>query len=163
VSTTGVFSPLPSCLNTKENVRSKVRSRDESSSPPCAQNTDYANIRVLMAEDNKINQKVMKRMLLRLGLELIDIVENGQEAVDREATQTYDVILMDMDMPVMDGLEATRQIVARPRVESTDVIPKIFVVSAHALDTLQAQAEAAGCDGCISKPFNLQNIKNIFE
>jgi CheY-like chemotaxis protein len=101
----------------------------------------------------------MERMLLRLGLEQFDIVENGQEAVDREATQTYDVILMDMDMPVMDGLEATRQILARPRA---DVAPKIFFVTAHALDTFQAQAKAAGGYGFISKPFNLQTIESIF-
>ena len=109
-------------------------------------------------------------MLLRLGLEHIEIVENGQEAVDREATQRYDVILMDMDMPVMDALEATGQIVARPRVESTDVTPKILFVSAHALDTFQAKArvevetEVAGSEGFISKPFNVQIIiKSIFE
>jgi CheY-like chemotaxis protein len=101
-------------------------------------------------------------MLLRLGLEHIDIVENGQEAVDREATQTYDVILMDMEMPVMDGIEATRQIIARPRVELTDVAPKIFFVTAHALDSFQAQAKAAGGDGFISKPFNLRKIERIF-
>jgi CheY-like chemotaxis protein len=89
----------------------------------------------------------MQRILFRLGLEQIDVVENGQEAVDREATQTYDVILMDMEMPVMDGLEATRQILARPRVESTDVTPKIFFVTAHALDSFQARAEAAAVTG----------------
>ena len=115
-----------------------------------------------MAEDNKINQKVMKRMLLRLGLEQIDIVENGQEAVDREVAQRYDVILMDMDMPVMDGLEATRQIVARPRLEATDVSPKIFFVTAHALDAFRVQAKEAGGHGFISKPFNLQKIESIF-
>jgi CheY-like chemotaxis protein len=145
----------------------RKRSRAEMSSmafPGCEQTTDscYANIRVLVAEDNKINQKVLKRMLFRLRLEQIDIVDNGQEAVDREATQTYDVILMDMDMPVMDGLEATRQIVARPRVELKDVAPKIFFVTAHALDTFQAQAKAAGGHGFISKPFNLQMIKSVF-
>jgi signal transduction histidine kinase/ActR/RegA family two-component response regulator len=164
VSTTGVSSPSPSCSNTKKRSHSKVRSRDESSLPCCKQKTDscYRNIRVLVAEDNKINQKVMKRMLLRLGLEHIDIAENGQEAVDREATNTYDVILMDIQMPVMDGLQATRQIVARPRVESTDVTPKIFFVSAHALDAFQAQARAAGGDGFISKPVKLQKIESIF-
>jgi signal transduction histidine kinase len=160
-------SPLPPCFNTKKRSESKIRSRDELSLhvPGCEQASDscYATIRVLVAEDNKINQKVMKRMLLRLGLEHVDIVENGQEAVDREATQTYDVILMDMDMPVMDGLEATRQIVARPRVELADVTPKIFAVTAHALDTFQAQAKAAGSDGFITKPVNLQKIKNIFD
>jgi signal transduction histidine kinase/CheY-like chemotaxis protein len=156
--------PLPSCLNAKKRSHSKDQYRDEPSLPCCKQKTDscYRNIRVLVAEDNKINQKVMQRMLLRLGLEYIDIVENGQEAVDREAANTYDVILMDLDMPVMDGLEATRRIVARPRVQLTDVAPKIFFVSAHALDTFQAQARAAGSDGFISKPVNLQKIESIF-
>jgi signal transduction histidine kinase/CheY-like chemotaxis protein len=154
-------SPMPSM---NKMSLSNARSRLELPFSGCEQETEscYANIRVLVAEDNKINQKVMKRMLLRLGLEQIDIVENGQEAVDRETTQTYDVILMDMDMPVMDGLEATRQIVARPRVESTDVAPKIIFVTAHALDTFRAQAKAAGGDGFISKPFNLQKIESVF-
>jgi CheY-like chemotaxis protein len=62
----------------------------------------------------------------------------------------------------MDGLEATRQIVARPRVESTDVAPKIFFVTAHALDTFRVQAKEAGGHGFISKPFNLQKIESIF-
>jgi signal transduction histidine kinase/AmiR/NasT family two-component response regulator len=154
---TAVPSLLPSCFDTRK------RSRVEASFPGCEETNDscYANIRVLVAEDNKINQKVMKRILFRLGLVQIDIVDNGQEAVDREASQTYDVILMDLDMPVMDGLEATRQILARPRVELTDVAPKIFFVSAHVLDTFQAQAKAAGGLGFISKPFNLQMIKSV--
>jgi CheY-like chemotaxis protein len=143
---------------------SAVQSSILSTSPGCEEKTDscFADIRVLVAEDNKINQKVMHRMLLRLGLVHIDIVENGQEAVDREATQIYDVILMDIQMPVMDGLEATQKILSRPRVKLMDVAPKIFFVTAHALDTFQARAEAAGGHGFISKPFNLQKIESIF-
>jgi signal transduction histidine kinase/ActR/RegA family two-component response regulator len=180
---TELSSPLPSCSNTRKRSRSETRSRFEALLPLCEQSsrsktrstveasfpvseqtTDscYANIRVLVAEDNKINQKIMDRMLLRLGLQQFDMVENGQEAVDREATQTYDVILMDLDMPVMDGLEATRQILARPRMELADVAPKIVFVTAHALDTFQVQAKAAGGYGFISKPFNLQKIESIF-
>jgi CheY-like chemotaxis protein len=153
-SSTAVSSPLPPGSDTKKIPLLAV----------CEQMTNslYANIRVLVAEDNKINQKVMHRMLLRLGLVQIDIVENGQEAVDREATQIYDVILMDIQMPVMDGLEATRQILARLRAELTDVAPKIFFVTAHALDTFKAQAKAVGSHGFISKPFNLQKIESIF-
>jgi signal transduction histidine kinase/CheY-like chemotaxis protein len=132
--------------------------------PACQQETNscYANIRVLVAEDNMINRKVMQRMLDRLGIQHIDIVENGQQAVDREASQRYDVILMDMQMPIMDGLEATRLIVARPRLGATDIPPKIIFVTAHALDAFQAQAEAAGGDGFISKPLNLQKIESVF-
>jgi hypothetical protein len=74
----------------------------QSSAPACKQETDsiYANIRALVAEDKYINQKAMRRMLDQLGLQHIDIVENGQEAVDREASQRYDAILMDIQMPV---------------------------------------------------------------
>jgi CheY-like chemotaxis protein len=86
-------------------------------------------------------------------------VDNDQEAVNRDATQTYDVILMDMDMQVMDDLVATRHILARPRVELKDVAPN----QDHILDILQAQAEAVGGHGFISKPFNnLQMIKCVF-
>jgi signal transduction histidine kinase/CheY-like chemotaxis protein len=164
LSRSKVLSPPNSTLPMKRMLPSNVRSGVETPFPGGEQKTEssYAKIRVLVAEDNKINQKVMKRMLLRLGLEQIDIVENGLEAVDRETAQRYDVILMDMDMPVMDGLEATRQIVARPRVESTDVAPKIFFVTAHALDTFRVQAKEAGGHGFISKPFNLQKIESIF-
>jgi CheY-like chemotaxis protein len=162
--TTGV-RPIPRTTVVKNISPAAVQSMIQSSAPACQQETDscYAKIRVLVAEDNKINRKVMQRMLDRLGLQHVDIVENGQEAVDREASQRYDVILMDMQMPVMDGLEATRRIVARPRLlGSADVAPKIFFVTAHALDVFQAQAEAAGGDGFISKPLNLQKIESLF-
>jgi signal transduction histidine kinase/CheY-like chemotaxis protein len=153
--------PIPRSTMVKQMSPAAAQSKNQSLAPAETE-TCYANIRVLVAEDNKINRKVMQRMLERLGIQRIDIVENGQEAVDREASQRYDFILMDMQMPVMDGLEATRRIVARPRLGSTDIAPKIFFVTAHALDTFQARAEEAGGDGFISKPFNLQKIESVF-
>jgi signal transduction histidine kinase/ActR/RegA family two-component response regulator len=164
ISRSMAFSPPTSPLPMEIVLPSSVRPRVDAPFPDGEQKTEssYANIRVLVAEDNKINQKVLTRMLHRLGLEQIDVVENGLEAVDRETAQRYDVILMDMEMPVMDGLEATRQILARPRVEPTDVAPKIFFVTAHALDAFRVQAKEAGGHGFISKPFNLQKIENVF-
>jgi CheY-like chemotaxis protein len=67
----------------------------------------------LIAEDNKINQKVLKRTLLRLGIKEIDIVDNGKKAVETSKDKIFDIVFMDMQMPVMDGLEATSVISQR--------------------------------------------------
>jgi CheY-like chemotaxis protein len=63
-------------------------------------------MKVLVAEDNAINQKLLLRILNRLGINNVVVVDNGQKAVDREAAEPFDVVLMDMRMPVMDGVEA---------------------------------------------------------
>ena len=114
-----------------------------------------SHLDILIAEDNKINQKVLLRTLNRIGLQKVDIVENGQLAVDASAEKDYDMIFMDLQMPIMDGLEATSIISKRPKH------PKIVFVTAHALDDFQAKAWEAGGDGFISKPFKLQLIKDL--
>jgi two-component system sensor histidine kinase/response regulator len=118
------------------------------------------NIKVLIAEDNKINQKVLHRTLKRIGLEHVDIVENGQKAVNASASKAYDIIFMDLQMPVMDGLEATRIISAR-RNERNQTYPKIVFLTAHALQDYQDKAADAGGDGFISKPFKIDMIKDL--
>eukprot|EP00980_Cylindrotheca_fusiformis_P022201 scaffold9079_cov120-Cylindrotheca_fusiformis.AAC.16 len=114
-----------------------------------------SDLHVLIAEDNAINQKVLKRTLERLGIEEIEIVDNGKLAVDRSETKMFDIIFMDMQMPIMDGLEATSVISQR------HVHPKIFFLTAHALSEYQEKALEAGGDGFISKPFKLDVIRNI--
>jgi CheY-like chemotaxis protein len=95
-------------------------------------------VEVLIAEDNVINQKVLCGMLQRSGMERIDVVQNGQGTVERCASKQYDVIFMDMQMPIMCGDEACRIILesykGRPRR------PKIAFVSAHVSTTIEAQA-----------------------
>jgi CheY-like chemotaxis protein len=88
------------------------------STPSQAKENPYEKIKVLIAEDNLINQKVLNRMLTRLGLKLVDIVDNGRKAVDLCAEKQFDIIFMDLQMPVMDGLEATRLIVNRSQAEN---------------------------------------------
>lgn len=131
--------------------------------PAACEKKGYADIRILVAEDNKINQKVLKRMLTRLGVNQVDIAENGQEAVEMEASRQYDLVLMDMEMPILDGLKAAKQILARTRPGSTDKLPKIVFVTAHALETFRAQAEAAGGRGFVSKPFKVQEIGDVLQ
>ena len=96
----------------------------------------------------------------------ITIVDNGQKAVDAVAdnndNNNFDIIFMDMQMPVLDGIGATKQIVQMKKKSMTNT-PKIIFVTAHALTKYQQEAEAAGGDGFISKPFNRRQIVDMVE
>ena len=122
-----------------------------------AEDTPLKALKVLYAEDNIVNQKVMGKVLSRLGVEDVTIVDNGLKAVELCKTIKYDCIFMDMDMPIMDGVEACEKIIEQNPIE------QVIFVTAHALDTFKEQADAAGAVGFISKPFNMQKIKSILE
>jgi CheY-like chemotaxis protein len=121
------------------------------------QNDFRKNMKVLYAEDNLVNQKVLSRVLNRSGITDITIVDNGKKAVDISATVRYDCILLDMQMPVMDGMEACKIIMER----DPDTI--IVFVTAHALDEFKAKAKAAGAKGFISKPFRVGDIDDVLK
>jgi CheY-like chemotaxis protein len=125
--------------------------------PSTDSKSTLGSLRVLIAEDNKINQKVLKRTLLRLGIKEIDIVDDGKKAVETSKDKIFDIVFMDMQMPVMDGLEATS--VISQRAEH----PKIVFLTAHALSEYQEKAIEAGGDLFISKPFKLGVIRGILE
>jgi signal transduction histidine kinase/CheY-like chemotaxis protein len=116
------------------------------------------NVRVLIAEDNLINQKVLSRSLQRLGLEDIAIVDNGQKAVDQCFETQYDLVFMDMQMPVMGGVEACRLITAR---REPNGLPKVIFVTANASEAFEQEGKDAGGDGFISKPFNLSKLEHF--
>merc|ERR1712238_197443 len=111
-------------------------------------------LKVLIAEDNVINQKVLDRILKRVGVTDITIVDNGKKAVDSSAINHYDCILMDMQMPIMDGLEATKQIVKRDGKENANIV----FVTAHALVEFKAKALKAGGIDFVTKPFKMEDI-----
>ena len=115
------------------------------------------NLKVLYAEDNVVNQKVLSRVLSRAGIDDITIVDNGKKAVDICETEKFDCIFMDMQMPIMDGMEATKIIVQAD--------PRAFVlfVTAHALDEYKTQAEAVGAKGFFSKPFRTSDIEAVLD
>ena len=119
---------------------------------------DFSGLRILIAEDNIVNQKVLERNLEAIGLVYITIVDNGQKAVDEASKSYFDVIFMDVQMPVLDGLEACQQIL---KLEVPHEQPKIVFCTAHALAHFQAEAEAAGGSGFISKPFNRKKLEEI--
>jgi CheY-like chemotaxis protein len=113
---------------------------------PVAQLT---GLRVLVAEDNAVNQRVAQRLLERVGL-TPTMVDNGARAVEVLTTEPYDVVLMDLQMPVMDGLEATRQVRKLGGHQ-----PYIIAVSANAMREDELLAREAGVDHFIAKPMTL--------
>jgi PAS domain S-box-containing protein len=106
------------------------------------------SLRILLAEDNKINQKFALALLAKGGHE-VQVVENGHQAVDAMRHADYDLILMDIQMPELDGIQATRQIRALPPPKSS--IP-IIALTAHALSGAREEYIAAGMNDYISKP-----------
>ena len=111
--------------------------------------------RVLLVEDNAVNRKVALAMLQRGG-HSVTVAENGREAVRLAQTERFDLILMDIQMPEMDGLEATRMI--RQHEAETGVHALIIAMTAHALKGDNERFLAAGMDGYIAKPFQQETL-----
>ncbi len=110
--------------------------------------------RVLLAEDNKVNQKVAVAILQKAGC-TVDVVDNGQDAIQRVQQEHYDVVLMDCQMPVMDGYEATAHI--RAMKEPLCRMP-IIAITAHAMKDDQQKCIDGGMDDYISKPVGRQEL-----
>jgi signal transduction histidine kinase/CheY-like chemotaxis protein/streptogramin lyase len=116
-------------------------------------------MRILLAEDNPVNQKVGTRLLEKLGYHP-DLASNGQEALDAVRRQDYDVILMDMQMPVMDGLEASRVVVQE---YPADTRPFIVAMTANVLDSDREACKNAGMDEFLGKPVLLSDLHKLLE
>ncbi len=118
-------------------------------------------LQVLLAEDNAVNQKLALRLLERAGAS-VTLAEDGQQALDLFSTRPFAVILMDVQMPNMDGLTATR--IIREREHSTQMHIPIIAMTAHALEGDRERCISGGMDGYLSKPINsIDLIKTIRE
>ncbi|RMH17028.1 MAG: response regulator [Acidobacteria bacterium] len=135
--------------------RQKVPAQDKAAVRPAP---SYS-LRVLLAEDNAVNQKVAVQMIERLG-HRADVASNGHEVLRALERQRYDVVLMDLLMPEMDGLEATRRIVAR---WPADRRPRIVAMTAYAVQGDRERCLAAGMDDYISKPVRLEELARALD
>lgn len=113
-------------------------------------------VRVLLVEDNPVNQKVAIRMLQKLGC-VVELAENGQQALEKLERASYDIVLMDMQMPVMDGLTATRLL--RQREQQTSHHQVVIALTANAMQTDRELCLEAGMDDYLSKPLTLDALQ----
>jgi signal transduction histidine kinase/DNA-binding response OmpR family regulator len=117
--------------------------------------------RLLVVEDNHVNQRLAVRQLQRLGFATTATVANGREAVDAETSDHYDLIFMDVQMPVMDGFQAAAEI-RRLEIRSRRHVP-IVAMTANALNEDRDACLAAGMDDYVSKPVSLANLRTVIE
>ena len=122
---------------------------------------EVAALRVLAAEDNATNQLVLKTVLATFGLD-VDVVDDGRQALEAWAAGNYDLILMDIQMPVMDGLTATRAIRAAEAENKLERTP-IIALSANAMTHQVKEYLAAGMDMHVAKPIQLARLYEAFE
>ena len=105
--------------------------------------------RILVIEDQEDNRAILRDLLSAAGYELIEAV-NGAEGIAKAESEKPDLILMDIQMPLIDGYDATRRIKANPELKAIPII----AVTSYALSGDEAKTRAAGCDGYIAKPYD---------
>lgn len=110
-------------------------------------------MKVLLVEDNEMNRDMLSRRLARNGYEVVMAVD-GQQAITMAGSESPDIILMDMSLPVIDGWEATRRVKADP---ATKTIP-VIALTAHAMAEDEKKARDAGCDDFDTKPVDIQRL-----
>jgi CheY-like chemotaxis protein len=122
---------------------------------------NFAGARVLLAEDNRVNQIVALRLLQGEGLQ-VDAVANGREALDSLRKQHYDLVLMDVQMPVMDGFAATASIRAGEAGAENAAIP-IVALTANAMEGDRAACLRAGMNQYMSKPVSRAELRRVLD
>jgi two-component system, cell cycle response regulator DivK len=105
--------------------------------------------RILVVEDQEDNRRILRDLLTSVGYQIIE-AEDGESGITAAEAQRPDLILMDIQMPIMDGYEATRQIKANPELRAIPII----VVTSYALSGDEDKARSAGCDDYIAKPYS---------
>jgi two-component system cell cycle response regulator DivK len=109
--------------------------------------------RILVVEDQADNRRILNDLLTRAGYEII-IAEDGQQALDVVTRERPNLILMDIQLPLLDGYEVTRRIKADPTLRAIPII----VITSYALSGDEAKARAAGCDAYVAKPFSPRSL-----
>jgi two-component system, sensor histidine kinase and response regulator len=128
-------------------VRQKRAANDPSKKGQSA--VDFTGLRVLLVEDNEINQELASQLLRDAGIS-VSIAENGREAVDKVTTESFDGVLMDIQMPVMDGYQAAKAIRGQTELAALPIL----AMTANAMAADRARALEAGMNEHLSKPID---------
>ncbi len=144
-------------LNTLSQLISKFEHKDGSDLRKGEILQSKKDLKILVAEDNKLNQKVIENFLKKLGYSNFKIVENGKLAVEEVQKNHFDLILMDINMPVMDGIKAAKLI----KKDFPDI--HIYALTANVMMEDRITYEKAGMEKFIPKPFKLNDIKEALE
>ena len=115
-------------------------------------------VKILLAEDNPVNQEVIREMLISIGCQ-VQVVSNGQQVLDALNHESYDMIFMDCQMPVMDGHEAARRIRSLERQKKREYIPIIGITGRVVRDNYE-KSEKASMDDLLDKPFTIEQLKD---
>jgi PAS domain S-box-containing protein len=158
------YLPKPIRMSELINLIGKLRKKESEEAKPSKElltrytlmeKTDERSLHVLLAEDNAVNRMLATRILEKMK-HIVDAAVNGIEAVDKSSSTDYDVILMDVQMPEMDGLQATREI--RKREKSTGYHVPIIAMTAHAMVGDREMCLKAGMDDYMSKPIRINDF-----
>ncbi|MCP4442404.1 MAG: response regulator [Aureispira sp.] len=149
----GIYNALSSERSTTSTKKNSTKSEI-----PIANNTEA--VAILIVEDDVINQQLILRILKKIGY-LPELAKNGLEALKFVEAQYFDIILMDVQMPEMDGLEATRQIRKKSQLNQISYAPTIIAMTANAMPEDRQKCLDAGMDHYISKPINIKKLKQL--
>lgn len=127
-------------------------------SGPHAHHKKHKNLRILIAEDNRVNQRVVQMMLQRLGYEDTVFVENGLEAVAASLDSKYDIVLMDVQMPKMNGLDATRKIREN---SGSKIEPWIIALTAGVMEDERKNITLSGMNDFLAKPLAIEQLEEM--
>jgi two-component system, sensor histidine kinase and response regulator len=144
-------------LNAIQEALAETKSPTAQQGRPVLTRPPPGRLKILLVEDNPVNRRVALRMLERLGA-TADVAKNGQEALDRMDERNYDIVFMDVQMPIMDGLEATRRIRRRWMGPGR---PHIVAMTAEAMQGDKERCLEAGMDDYLSKPVSLDALRAV--
>jgi CheY-like chemotaxis protein len=132
----------------------------EEQPPRHEQKTPSRRFRILLAEDNLVNQRLAVRMLEKMGHQVV-VAQTGQEALHSLRSEKFDLVLMDVQMPEMDGFAATREI--RRREQGGQEHVSVIAMTAHAMKGDRESCLEAGMDDYLAKPINREELQQVIE